>query len=478
MDKQTLVQEERRTGGGLGVRHLVILMGFLGFANVYAMRVNLSVAIVAMVNNTAIPKENTTVTDSCPNLEHNSTNPTHTDKNGPFPWDERRQGTILGMFFYGYVLTQIPGGRLAELFGGKWLFGIGILVTAVFTLLTPLAAHHSLYLLYTVRIIEGLGEGVTFPAMLAMLARWSPPQERSRFTSFTYAGAAFGTVISMPASGYLCDLVSWESVFYVFGALGVVWFLAWSLLVFDGPDVHPSISEEEKAYIQSSLIECETDKPSSIPWVDILTSPAVWAITATHVTQNFGYYVLLTELPSYMKNILHFDMKSNALLSGLPYLVMWLLSIVASITVDHIIARNILSTTTARKIANTIATMGPGLALLGASFAGCHPTIAMVLLTLAVGSNGVIYSGEQSAMLDIANNFAGTLMGIINALGNTMGFLAPMVTGIIINHHNNVTRWKHLFWIATAVYTFGNTIFVIFGTSVEQKWNRVQNRVG
>ena len=66
----------------------------------------------------------------------------------------------------------------------------------------------------------------------------------------------------------------------------------------------------------------------------------------------------------------------------------------------------------------------------------------MVLLTLAVGSNGVIYSGEQSAMLDIANNFAGTLMGIINALGNTMGFLAPMVTGIIINHHNNVTRWK------------------------------------
>eukprot|EP00091_Calanus_sinicus_P000134 TRINITY_DN10058_c0_g1_i1.p3 TRINITY_DN10058_c0_g1~~TRINITY_DN10058_c0_g1_i1.p3 ORF type:complete len:103 (-),score=25.10 TRINITY_DN10058_c0_g1_i1:65-373(-) len=101
----------------------------------------------------------------------------------------------------------------------------------------------------------------------------------------------------------------------------------------------------------------------------------------------------------------------------------------------------------------------------------------MVLLTIAVGSNGIIYSGEQSAMLDIGNNFAGTLMGIINALGNTMGFLAPMVTGLIINHHNNVIRWKHLFWIATAVYTFGNTIFVIFGTSVEQKWNRVQNRV-
>ena len=66
----------------------------------------------------------------------------------------------------------------------------------------------------------------------------------------------------------------------------------------------------------------------------------------------------------------------------------------------------------------------------------------MTLLTFAVGLNGFIYSGEQSAMLDIANNFAGTLMGIINALGNTMGFLAPMVTGLIINHHNDVPHWK------------------------------------
>ncbi len=43
-----------------------------------------------------------------------------------------------------------------------------------------------------------------------------------RFVSFTYAGSSFGTVISMPLSGYLCDALGWESVFYVFGALGLV----------------------------------------------------------------------------------------------------------------------------------------------------------------------------------------------------------------------------------------------------------------
>ena len=64
----------------------------------------------------------------------------------------------------------------------------------------------------------------------------------------------------------------------------------------------------------------------------------------------------------------------------------------------------------------------------------------MLLLTVAVGSNGFIYAGEQSAMLDIANNFAGTLMGVINALGNTMGFVAPMIVGAVIEGHNDQDR--------------------------------------
>ena len=70
------------------------------------------------------------------------------------PESDLVEGVILGMFFYGYVLTQLPGGRLAEVFGGKWLFGVGVLITAVFTLLTPVAAKAGLPFLYAVRIIE------------------------------------------------------------------------------------------------------------------------------------------------------------------------------------------------------------------------------------------------------------------------------------------------------------------------------------
>lgn len=75
-----------------------------------------------------------------------------------FDWDRETQGTVLSSFFYGYILTQVLGGWLACYYGGKRLFGLGVFVTAIVTILTPLLAKLNFYLLVTARIIEGLFE--------------------------------------------------------------------------------------------------------------------------------------------------------------------------------------------------------------------------------------------------------------------------------------------------------------------------------
>ena len=185
------------------------------------------------------------------------------------------QSVILGSFFYGYVVTQIPGGYMAgqKIVSSKWLFGVGILITSVFTVLMPIAAKTDYYLLLAVRVIEGkhllivmcssqqlhitcklvckllkrlsefqlfcfmlgLGEGVTFPVMHAMLAEWSPPLERSRMATYVYSGSTVGTVLSLSLTGTICEQLGWESVFYIFGGIGVFWFILWSFLVYDNP---------------------------------------------------------------------------------------------------------------------------------------------------------------------------------------------------------------------------------------------------
>jgi len=123
-------------------RCLISILALLGFCNVYALRVNLSVAIVAMVDKKRIQGAEGKVIE----------------EPAEFYWNSEEQGIVLSSFFYGYLLTQLPGGFLALKFGGKNLFGLGILSTALFTLLTPLSARAGIGFLVALRVFIGLCE--------------------------------------------------------------------------------------------------------------------------------------------------------------------------------------------------------------------------------------------------------------------------------------------------------------------------------
>ncbi|GFR24461.1 hypothetical protein TNCT_577231 [Trichonephila clavata] len=175
-----------------------------------------------MVNSTSdLDRNETYQVKECSSLLSQEANTTmETFKGEQYNWDSKDQGIILGSFFYGYLATQLPGGILAEKFGAKWLYGGGVLVTAIFSLLTPLAADLGTKTFITIRILEGLGEGITFPAINSAISRWSPKVERSMISTIVYTGALLGNVVAMPISGWLCssDFVGgWPSVFYVFG---------------------------------------------------------------------------------------------------------------------------------------------------------------------------------------------------------------------------------------------------------------------
>lgn len=60
----------------------------------------------------------------------------------------------------------------------------------------------------------------------------------------------------MPLSGLLSEYGfdgGWPSIFYVFGAVGCVWSVAFLFSVYEDPSSHPRIDEKEKKYIISSL---------------------------------------------------------------------------------------------------------------------------------------------------------------------------------------------------------------------------------
>ncbi|XP_076371083.1 putative inorganic phosphate cotransporter isoform X2 [Tachypleus tridentatus] len=453
-------------------RYVVAFIGFLGFVNIYALRVNLNIAIVAMVNKSAVTITNKSMSHDCPD-ERMKNSTQNNEKDGEFVWDETQQGLILGFFFFGYVITQLPGGRIAEKVGGKWLFGLGVLCTAILTLLTPLAARLSMISFIAVRVLEGLGEGVTFPAMHAMIARWSPKSERGMLTAFIYSGSQLGTVISMPISAFLCDsefLGGWPSVFYVFGTIGCLWFVLWAVFVYDTPRDHPRISKDELIYILEDQGEEKTHKRPPIQWKVVLTSVPVWILVITHLGQNWGFYTLLIELPSYLNNILHIDIKDNGVLSALPYLLQCIFGLVGGFTADILRKKKLLNNTIIRKTSNSIAFAGTGICLLSVTWAGCNHVQSILSFSLGMAFNGLIASGFMVTHMDMAPDFAGTLMGMTNGVANLAGILAPYAVGIITEHKQTLHQWNIVFYISACVYFFTGALFMLFGTAELQPW--------
>ncbi|KAG8179636.1 hypothetical protein JTE90_007366 [Oedothorax gibbosus] len=453
-----------KRGRGLPCRYVLSLLGFLGFCNVYALRVNLSVALVAMVDHTA--PNATPGGEEC--RPHNHT-PHTLLRQGEFPWGAETQATILGAFFYGYMVTQIPGGRLAERGGGKWLFGGGVLATSLLTLLTPAAAHWGgASALVALRVLEGLGEGVTFPAMHAMLGAWLPEGERSRLATLVYSGAQIGTVLALPLSGLLCDSpAGWPAVFYVFGALGCAWFVAWAALVHARPELHPRISPEELLLIRAPI---ERPQVPPLPWRRVLSSVPVWALVVTHFGQNWGFYTFLTELPTYLSSILHFDIKSDGFLSALPYLLQAVVGWLTSFAADWVRRKQYATVSTIRKVSNSIGFFGPAVCLCGVAWAGCSPGPSVLFLTLAMGFNGATYSGYMVTHVDMAPHYAGTLMGMTNCFATIAGFLAPKVVGALTESKETLAQWRIVFGIAIAVYVVTGILFVVCGSAKLQKW--------
>jgi MFS family permease len=75
---------------------------------------------------------------------------------GELEWSKKEQGFVLSSFFYGYVITQMPGGWLSARFGAKHVFGTCTLITLIATLFTPIAARAHVGWMIAMRVIMGL----------------------------------------------------------------------------------------------------------------------------------------------------------------------------------------------------------------------------------------------------------------------------------------------------------------------------------
>ncbi|XP_060862600.1 sialin-like [Metopolophium dirhodum] len=482
-------------------RWVMAVMGMLGVTMAYVMRACLGITLTQMVVSVQVQgRRSDPLTavqhDYCPlpgttaqgRLLHSSaSNQTsvaattteqghvHGDRRR-FDWDEETQGEVLSAFYYGYILTHVPGGVLSQKYGGKHTMGIGILCTAIFTLMTPCVAHIGSRPLAILRFVEGLGEGMTFPALCTLLAQWAPPEEKGKFATLVFAGAQIGNILSNLLSGFIMRYIpgGWPNVFYFFGIVSIIWFIIWCMFVYNDPNSHPFISDEERDYLKRSIGRLERKKDlTPTPWKSILTSGPVWALVIGGAGHDWGAFTLISDLPKYMSDVLHFSVTENGLLSSIPFFAQWVTSVAASILADRLISKGSMKVTQVRKMYAFIGNLGPALGVMCASFVGCNKIIATLCFTFGVALMGFCYPSLRINSLDLSPNYSPTLMGLVNGIGCLSGMATPYIVGIL-TPNRTVLEWRLVFWIMVIIMMSTSLIFLFLGSGEVQPWDDIK----
>jgi MFS family permease len=209
-------------------RYELVLMIAFGAMIAYAMRVNMSVASLAMMEN--------------------------------LNWTTSQQGLALSGFYWGYAAGQLLAAPLVQRIGAKVSFAGAILLSSITTLFIPIAFQHSFGLGLFIRVLTGLFESFVFPAIYHFIPAWIPLEEKTLLVPVIYAGSYVGNIITFSVSGSVIDkslLINgkqygeWLWIFYIFAIIGLGFVPYWMIMAYETPDQHPSISAEELAFIHS-----------------------------------------------------------------------------------------------------------------------------------------------------------------------------------------------------------------------------------
>ncbi|KAL3866386.1 hypothetical protein ACJMK2_043689 [Sinanodonta woodiana] len=371
-------------------RYWVVLMGFMGLLLSIGYRAVFSLVIVH------VNKAKHNLTDEDDSIFATKCTTTGTNRNLEVVWQPGVNFLFQTAYFISSTLTQFPGGILAVRFSAKRVCGLSVLLSGLLLTVMPTAILYHDGVVFAIRIVQGVIEGVTVPALNGVIAAWAPKSEKSRLITISYAGAYLSTAVAFVVSGACMCYVTWYAALILYGGLGTLWSIVWLCTVYDSPSLCPCLGEKEK-----ELYEREGNhvKPGSkatsakVPWKQIFTSLPVSAVFVGAFCRNWIFSMLIVMEPQYLKDVFHMSTANIGLFSSIPHILMTIVVIFGGFMFDHLIKAQIISTTVARKLAQCIGFGVEAGCILGLYFISDWK-VAIILLSVGVAISGLAISGK------------------------------------------------------------------------------------
>src|SRR3982074_2661438 len=190
--------------------------------------------------------------------------------------DPQQAGTVAGIFFWGYLALQIPGGHLAKNWSAKKFISVLLVVWAVFAVGCGLArTYHELLLL---RLLLGVAESGVYPATLILLSHWFSRAERARANAFWLLCLPGAVILASPFSGWILDHWNWRVMLVAEGSLPFLWLAIWLAFIQDHPSEATWLPEDERIPLVETLRResCALEGSEKDPYLRALLRPQVF----------------------------------------------------------------------------------------------------------------------------------------------------------------------------------------------------------
>lgn len=350
-------------------------------------------------------------------------------------------GLVFSAFAYPYLVFQIIGGWVSDKFGArKTLIWCGI-VWGVATILTGFAG--GLISILLARLLLGLGEGATFPAATAAMARWVAKENRGFAQGITHAFSRIGNAVAPAAVAAVMAGYGWRESFYLCGIFSLAWVVVWALVFTELPAQHPRITPEELA-----TLPLEKKVKVYVPWGPLFKR--MWPVTLVYFCYGWTLWLFLSWIPQYFLHSYDLDIKKSALFASGVFFAGVVGDTVGGIVSDRILKR---SGNLKRARSYMVATCMflTMLALIPLMFTQDR-TLSILSLSAGFFFAEMTIGPMWAIPMDIAPECSGTASGMMNTGSAMAAILSPVVSGYIIDQTGN---WQLPFIVSIVLMGVG-----------------------
>jgi MFS family permease len=379
-------------------------------------------------------------------------------------------GGVLSAFGIGYFFMTFGGGIIVDRFGARkiWCF-FAVLWSVVCFILGTATGFAWLFI---GRLLLGLAEGPTFPALNRVATDWLPVSERARAVALSIAAVPFSSVIGAPFISNLIGLIGWRYTFCVLGLFGVIWAIVWVVIFRDRPEDSHHVSQSELKYIKNEL---EITPTLEAPVNDHKTTWRFLLFNKSLLTNNYAYFAFgyllffsINWLPGYLEQTYFIEVKKTGWILVIPWLTATILLLLGGFISDKLWQKTH-SIRIARSHVIWICQILSVICFVPLVLS--HSLwIDIISLSLGLGfgimPNSVFYAINS----DLAHDRAGTSLGIMICASAAAAILSPWLTGFLSARTGNFSVAFMLMMGLTLSSAFAIAFFQYPDEDLARKW--------